>query len=367
MSTLETNSIGKYNGNNVSVDDALRLKSYSESDRDALTSVAGDTIYNSDTNKPQYYDGSAWNDMAGPAVVKVDYVVIGGGGSGGSSSGSGASGGGGAGGYLSHYASENSGGGDTNSADFYVPVSTNLTVTIGAGAPAQDSGRYPGFRGTGSHFANISPAGGGGGGTWGGLIGNKNYYLYNAQEGASGGGQASICYDTSGKASGKLYQGYAGGAGTSNTFDGGGSGSYSTRAGGGGGGAGAVGADGASGNGGNGGAGVSSSITGSAVERAGGGGGGANTLGTATGGGGNGNNNGNGVAGTANTGGGGGGSHYNSGERAGGAGGSGVVILRYPNTFTLSQSGLTTSHINTAVGDDKYTRITGGTGTVSFA
>ena len=28
MSTLETNSIGKYNGNNVSIDDALRLKGY---------------------------------------------------------------------------------------------------------------------------------------------------------------------------------------------------------------------------------------------------------------------------------------------------------------------------------------------------
>ena len=81
MSTLETNSIGKYNGNNVSVDDALKLKSYSTTDRDALTSVAGDTIYNSTTNKPQYYEGSDWNDMAGPAVVKVDYVVIGGGGS----------------------------------------------------------------------------------------------------------------------------------------------------------------------------------------------------------------------------------------------------------------------------------------------
>ena len=26
MSTLETNSIGKYNGNNVSIDDPLRLK-----------------------------------------------------------------------------------------------------------------------------------------------------------------------------------------------------------------------------------------------------------------------------------------------------------------------------------------------------
>ena len=43
MSTLETNAIGKYSGNNVSVDDALNLKSYDTAGRDALTSVAGDT------------------------------------------------------------------------------------------------------------------------------------------------------------------------------------------------------------------------------------------------------------------------------------------------------------------------------------
>ena len=53
----------------------------------------------------------------------------------------------------------------------------------------------------------------------------------------------------------------------------------------------------------------------------------------------------------------------------GGAGGSGVVILRYPNTFTLAQSGLTTSNINTATdgSSDKYTTITAGTGTISFS
>ena len=50
MSTLETNSIGKYNGNNVSVDDALRFKNYTTTQRDALSSPeAGDVIYNSTT------------------------------------------------------------------------------------------------------------------------------------------------------------------------------------------------------------------------------------------------------------------------------------------------------------------------------
>ncbi len=33
MSTLETNAIGKYSGNNVSVDDSLNLKSYTTTQR----------------------------------------------------------------------------------------------------------------------------------------------------------------------------------------------------------------------------------------------------------------------------------------------------------------------------------------------
>ena len=63
MSTLETNSIGKYNGNNVSVDDALRLKNYTTSQRNALTSAAGDLIYNTTDSKVQFYNGSSWNDL----------------------------------------------------------------------------------------------------------------------------------------------------------------------------------------------------------------------------------------------------------------------------------------------------------------
>ena len=84
MSTLETNSIGKYSGNNVSIDDSLNLKSYTTTQRDALTSVAGDTIYNSTTNKPQYYDGSNWQDMVAPLDVAITYLAVGGGGGSGS-------------------------------------------------------------------------------------------------------------------------------------------------------------------------------------------------------------------------------------------------------------------------------------------
>ena len=63
MSTLETNAIGKYSGNNVSVDDSLNLKSYTTTERNALTSVAGDIIYNTTDSKVQFYNGSAWNDL----------------------------------------------------------------------------------------------------------------------------------------------------------------------------------------------------------------------------------------------------------------------------------------------------------------
>jgi hypothetical protein len=88
MSTLETNSIGKYSGNNVSIDDALNLKSYTTTQRDALTSVAGDTIYNTTTGKVEYYNGSAWV-KTGANTLTVDYLVVAGGASGGSRIGAG--------------------------------------------------------------------------------------------------------------------------------------------------------------------------------------------------------------------------------------------------------------------------------------
>ena len=79
----------------------------------------------------------------------------------------------------------------------------------------------------------------------------------------------------------------------------------------------------------------------------------------------------NGTAGTANTGGGGGGAsqHPESGSGwpgVSGAGGSGVVILRYPSAITIALSGgLTGSTITD--GSSKVTTITAGTGTVSWS
>ena len=110
---------------------------------------------------------------------------------------------------------------------------------------------------------------------------------------------------------------------------------------------------------GNGGAGISSDITGSSVARGGGGAGGGYSSGfrngTASAGGGA------GAAGTANTGGGG---RVGSGS-SGFAGGSGVVILRFPNSVNLTVgAGLTYS--DTTVGDNKVYTFTAGSDTVTF-
>jgi hypothetical protein len=63
MATLKVNTISKSSGNNVAMQDSLNLKSYTTTQRDALTSAAGDMIYNSTTSKVQFYNGSSWNDL----------------------------------------------------------------------------------------------------------------------------------------------------------------------------------------------------------------------------------------------------------------------------------------------------------------
>ena len=95
---------------------------------------------------------------------------------------------------------------------------------------------------------------------------------------------------------------------------------------------------------------------------------GGNTRGLGgTGGGGNGGlSNTNGDSAVINTGSGGGGSGdaLNSG-----AGGSGIVILRYPDTYSITVgAGLNTGVLNQAVGvAEKYTTFTAGKGTITFS
>jgi hypothetical protein len=114
---------------------------------------------------------------------------------------------------------------------------------------------------------------------------------------------------------------------------------------------------------------LASSITGSSVFRAGGGGGSSesNTPGSGGNGGGGvgGGGGGSGGNGTANTGGGGGGKHADYGVN--GNGGSGIVILKYPDAYTITIGAGLTGTTASPSGGFKVSTITAGTGNVSWA
>ena len=363
MSELKTNKIQTNDTNNVAIDNPMQLKSYSTTDRNSLTSVAGDMIYNSTDNKPQYYDGSDWQDMVDP-TIEVDFLVIGGGASGAPQHG----GGGGAGGYRTSYGSDTSGRGSTAESSQTLLSSTNYTVTVGAGGAAftgtgSSEGTTYGNEGSNSVFADITSNGGGSGGSW------QNH---GGESGGCGGGGATI---NGAGGSGTSGQGYDGGNGGPNSTG-------NDHPAGGGGGAGSAGSDGTEGYPGSGGNGLASTITGSSVTRAGGGGGGGyrnDPLSTGragsggTGGGGTGglgysgqNQNLAATAGTVNTGSGGGGNGLYSSSYSSGAGGSGIVILRFPSSKTITiGAGLTSS--SATVGNDTVVTFTAGTGNVSWS
>lgn len=275
-----------------------------------------------------------------PVPLNVEYLVVAGGGAGGSDGG----GGGGAGGYRSSVAGESSGGGASAESALTLSPGTNYTVTIGAGGSAPATRYVQGSSGSNSVFHSITSTGGGLGGT--------DYSSYgDGATGGSGGGGGQLNHSGG---SGTANQGYAGADAPSSE-------------GGGGGGAGEAGnTDGAS----YGGDGVQTSIDGTPTYYAGGGGGGDGGSGPSTpggdGGGGTGSsrNAEDNTAGATNTGGGGGGGGE-SGARTGAAGGSGIVILRYPSSYTISLTGV--SGTTSTVGDNKVTIITSGSGTVSWS
>lgn len=255
-------------------------------------------------------DGTYWyhaflsNGTFTPQVgLTCDFTIVGGGGGGGR-----LGGGGGAGGFR-RLTSQ--------------PLSVgNYPVTIGAGGAAGTaaSGQNNGFIGVASSINGNSSNPGGGGGGYNSIAPAGTY-------GSGGGGGYSD--------SGSSYAGATGTAGQGNT---GGTAGANFFAGAGGGGAGANGSNSALRAGGNGGTGITLgtdyiNATGLGVSgfvAGGGGGSGQTTGGTGTGGGGNGANNANGTAGTVNTGGGGGGGYSSGGAFDGFAGGSGLVIIRYP-------------------------------------
>jgi len=63
MANVKVNTISTSSGNNVAMQVPLNLKSYTTTQRDALTSAAGDIIYNTTDSKVQFYNGSSWSDL----------------------------------------------------------------------------------------------------------------------------------------------------------------------------------------------------------------------------------------------------------------------------------------------------------------
>jgi hypothetical protein len=287
-------------------------------------------------------DGTYWYHMfpySGtftPTVpLTADYLVIAGGGAGGTVAGNAVDGGGGGAGGLRSTVGATGGGGSLETA--LSLSATPYTVTVGAGG-AIGTWPGPGSNGNDSTFSTITSVGGGRAGQ------NNSTYRLGASGGSGGGGghATSGGVGQSGGSATPSGQGYAGGSGSTQDNNG------PTGGGGGAGGVGGSTSGGALAAAGAGGVGVAISAFANATQTgvntyyAGGGGGG--SAGTVTtgipalgglGGGGNGAYNGlKGITGAANTGGGGGGGAYPSTapgniEYAPGAGGSGLVIIRY--------------------------------------
>jgi hypothetical protein len=279
-----------------------------------------------------------------PQDTTVNYLVVAGGGGGAGGTGSTGGGGGGAGGYRTNY----------NGTALTLSLATPYLVTIGSGGNGGPASSTLASNGNDSVFHNITSTKGGGG---------SAYSSGTAGSGGSGGGGSyySSGSPVSDKGLGNTpsttpSQGNNGGIGENSASNGGG----------GGGGASSVGAA-ASNGGGNGGTGTSNSITGSALFYAGGGGGGSST-GSYSGGAGGSSVGGDGTIfatggnATANRGGGGGGAGT---PYVGGNGGSGIVVLKYPNTKTITIPGTLTA-TTTTVSTDKVTTFTAGTGNIQF-
>jgi hypothetical protein len=294
--------------------------------------VAGDTRLNTSTSRLEFYNGTEWKRLAessaGPTVdFLADFLVLSGGGGSGASGGSSRDnlgGGGGAGGLRTSFGSASggpgSGGGSPAEAKTGIKTGTSYTVTVGAAGTAgayTGSDNVPGSNGGDSVFSSITSLGGGGGG-------GRNA---NGLNGGCGSGAG-------------MSTGYVGGTGSAfQGFNGGDSGNITSAGGGGT----AANASAPSG----GGAGLSVSITGAAVSYGPGGNGGSQGDNADP-------------SHAVNSGGGGMAGRFNA------SGQSGIVIVRYPNTYTITVgSGLTSSTVTD--GSDKVTSFTAGTDTISFS
>lgn len=268
------------------------------------------------TNASGTGPASAASNSATPFFAYMDYLIVAGGGGG-------SGGGGGGGGML------------TGATVF----SGSYTVTVGAGGNGQTQGTASASSGSNSSITGFTAIGGGGGG--------GSYSLTNGLDGGSGGG-GSMGSFVSGTATGGVPtsgQGNAGGSAIAST-------PYGWVAGGGGG-AGAVGQSvsnrdtGGGIGGGLGGVGLASSITGSSVTYAAGAQ--AYWSGPTVS-----------ANATANSGNGGGGARSSGAVSAGWNGGSGIVVIRYPDSYPAASATTGSPTITVAGGYRTYTWTSSG-------
>ena len=289
--------------------------------------------------------------------LTVSYLVVAGGGGAASGYAGVGGGGGAAGGLRSSYGSTGGGPAWANENTVTMSAGVNYVVTIGGGGGGASvgsgatgvSGSNSSISGTG--LTTITSIGGGGAKSY------QNASLAGSSlSGGSGGGGTYNTITQGAAVTSPIIHGYAGGLGTI---------ASPSYGGGGGGGAGATGGAGSAASGGNGGAGLQVNIDNNNYYYAGGGGGGV-AAGVSSGNGGSGVGASGGISGNVGanatpyrgSGGGGGGD-----QNAGGNGSGGVVILRYPDSYTISGLSGTT----TTVGSDSVTTFTSGTGNIQFS
>jgi len=298
--------------------------------RPSFVVATGGTITTSGNDKIHTFTGPGTFTVCSlsttPANNQVSYMVVAGGGAGGGSPSGEGGGGGGAGGYretkspVTPYTASPLDG-QPSAPNRITVTATSFPITVGGGAAIGSDNT-----GSNSVFSSITSAGGGSGGASHNSSGNA---------GGSGGGGTGRSGNSGGSGNSPSTTPAQGNNGGTTTPV-----SANPDTGGGGGGATAVGANGAPGGpAGDGGAGATTSINGSPTAFAGGGGGakdndspnGGSAGDGGVGGGGNGASTcaspRPATAGTVNTGGGGGGQAHN--PKPAGAGGSGIVIIRY--------------------------------------
>jgi hypothetical protein len=243
----------------------------------------------------------------------------------------------------------------------FTVTATNSNGTSNSSSPSSEiipgtfTVEYAVIAGGGSGARSIgSPWGSGGGGGGGGSITSSTFAAgssYTVTIGAGGGGADPGPGGTSSIIGGSLTISSGGGGNGSGSTSAGGGGSGSTNTGGGGGNGRFM-----NGQGNNGGDGYQTSISGTATYYGGGGAGaGWGPYGDGSPG--------LGGGGAANTGGGGNGSRSSSFNN----GGSGIIILKYPQARTISLGSGVVGSTGSASGGYVITTITGGTGTISWS